>query len=116
MNRPETAELFQYFAELGEWRIMPVYEYIALDGAGKNVNGIIDADSAVAARQRLRGTGIFPVEVKETSSRPTRGLPPAQSPSPICLNASQAESFQPRLDSYRSSWGPAYRSLGPWMP
>ena len=52
---------------------MPVYEYIALDGAGKNVNGIIDADSAVAARQRLRGTGIFPVEVKETSSRPTKG-------------------------------------------
>jgi len=33
---------------------MPVYEYTALDGAGKNVNGIIDADSAVAARQKLR--------------------------------------------------------------
>ena len=49
---------------------MPVYEYTALDGAGKNVNGIIDADSPVAARQKLRGTGIFPVEVKETSARP----------------------------------------------
>jgi general secretion pathway protein F len=49
---------------------MPVYEYTALDGAGKNVNGIIDADSAVVARQKLRGSGIFPVRVKETSSKP----------------------------------------------
>lgn len=49
---------------------MPVYEYTALDGSGKSMNGIIDADSAMAARQRLRGSGVFPVEVKETSSRP----------------------------------------------
>jgi general secretion pathway protein F len=49
---------------------MPVYEYTALDKAGKSRNGIIDADSAVAARQKLRGTGIFPVEVKETTARP----------------------------------------------
>ncbi len=49
---------------------MPVYEYTALNGAGKNATGIIDADSTVAARQRLRATGIFPVDVKETSSMP----------------------------------------------
>ena len=49
---------------------MPVYEYTALDKAGKSKTGIIDADSAVAARQKLRGTGIFPVEVKETAARP----------------------------------------------
>jgi general secretion pathway protein F len=49
---------------------MPVYEYTALDGSGKSVNGIVDADSPLAARQRLRGSGIFPVDVKETSSSP----------------------------------------------
>ncbi len=49
---------------------MPVYEYTALNKAGKSVNGIIDADSGVAARQKLRGTGVFPVEVKETTARP----------------------------------------------
>lgn len=49
---------------------MPVYEYTALDGSGKSVNGIIDADSPVAARQRLRGKGVFPVEVRETTSKP----------------------------------------------
>jgi general secretion pathway protein F len=49
---------------------MPVYEYTALDGSGKSINGIVDADSPLAARQRLRGSGIFPVEVRETSSTP----------------------------------------------
>jgi general secretion pathway protein F len=47
---------------------MPVYEYTALDRAGKNVAGIIDADSTVAARQKLRASGKFPVQVRETTS------------------------------------------------
>jgi general secretion pathway protein F len=49
---------------------MPVYEYKAIDKAGKTTTGIIDADSPVGARQKLRGSGIFPVEVRETTSRP----------------------------------------------
>jgi len=49
---------------------MPVYEYTALKQSGKNVKGIIDADSVLAARQALRGSGVFPVDVKETSSTP----------------------------------------------
>jgi general secretion pathway protein F len=48
---------------------MPVYEYTALDRAGKNVAGIIDADSTVAARQKLRASGKFPVQVKETTAK-----------------------------------------------
>lgn len=32
------------------------------------MKGILDADSPVAARQKLRGTGIFPVEVREAIS------------------------------------------------
>ncbi|MDM8515760.1 type II secretion system inner membrane protein GspF [Desulfobacterales bacterium HSG16] len=46
---------------------MPVYEYKALDRKGKSVTGIIDADSAVSARQKLRGTNIFPISVSKTS-------------------------------------------------
>ncbi len=49
---------------------MPVFEYTGLNNAGKTLKGILDADSAVAARQKLRGMGIFPVEVKEELSRP----------------------------------------------
>jgi general secretion pathway protein F len=48
---------------------MPVFEYTGLNTAGKTLKGILDADSAVAARQKLRGMGLFPVEVKEELSR-----------------------------------------------
>jgi general secretion pathway protein F len=45
---------------------MPVYEYRALNGRGKRIKGIIDADSLVAARQKLRESGIFPTGLKES--------------------------------------------------
>jgi general secretion pathway protein F len=48
---------------------MPVYEYTALDRAGKNVVGIIDADSTVAARQKLRASGKYPVQIRETTAK-----------------------------------------------
>ncbi len=44
---------------------MPVFEYSALDSKGKNVSGIIDADSSGAARQKLRSMGKFPTTIKE---------------------------------------------------
>ena len=46
---------------------MPVYEYSALDNKGKSLSGIIDAESAFAARQKLRGSRIFPVSITELS-------------------------------------------------
>ena len=48
---------------------MPVYEYTALTGAGKKIKGVIDADSSTAARQKIRGQGNYPVEIKETSTK-----------------------------------------------
>ena len=45
---------------------MPVFEYTALDAKGKTTTGIIDAEGAMAARQKLRSSGIFPVSIKET--------------------------------------------------
>jgi len=50
---------------------MPVYEYNALDQRGKNISGIINADSAVAARQKLRASSSFPVSIKEVSEEAT---------------------------------------------
>lgn len=44
---------------------MPVFEYTALNAKGKNVSGIIDCESARAARQKLRATKIYPVTIKE---------------------------------------------------
>ncbi len=51
---------------------MPVYEYTALDAKGKMTSGIIDADGARSARQKLRATGIFPVDVKESQETPEK--------------------------------------------
>lgn len=48
---------------------MPVYEFIALTGAGKKFKGVIDADSLVAARQKIRSQGHYPVECRETSAK-----------------------------------------------
>ena len=46
---------------------MPVYDYQALDAKGKSISGIIDADGAQAARQKIRAMGNFPVSVKEVT-------------------------------------------------
>ena len=45
---------------------MPVYEYKALDKEGKTTTGIVDADSARDARQKLRGRNLFASELKES--------------------------------------------------
>jgi general secretion pathway protein F len=45
---------------------MPVFEYTALDNRGKTTSGIIDAEGAQVARQKLRNSGIFPISIKET--------------------------------------------------
>lgn len=45
---------------------MPVYEYTALDTGGKKLKGVLDADSMAAARQKIRKTGKYPVEIRET--------------------------------------------------
>jgi len=58
---------------------MPVYEYRALDVRGKNLKGIIDAESVFAARQRLRETNIFPVDLKETSIEEKNKVPTGRS-------------------------------------
>jgi general secretion pathway protein F len=44
---------------------VPVYEYRALNPAGRTVKGIVDADSSRAARLKLRRNGIYPIELRE---------------------------------------------------
>lgn len=44
---------------------MPVYDYTALDKKGKTASGIIDAESAIVARQKLRSNKVFPISIKE---------------------------------------------------
>ncbi len=44
---------------------MAVYEYKGLDGKGKKTDGLVDADSAKAARQKLRKQGVFVTDITE---------------------------------------------------
>jgi len=44
---------------------MPIFEYEALNSSGKLVRGMVDAESARAARAKLRGRGIYPTQIKE---------------------------------------------------
>lgn len=46
---------------------MPVYEYKALDHRGKKVSGLVDADSPRLARLKLRGDGLYPVDIQSGS-------------------------------------------------
>jgi general secretion pathway protein F len=48
---------------------MPVFEYTALDANGKKVKGMIEADSQMAARGRIRAQSQYPVEIKESSAK-----------------------------------------------
>ena len=50
---------------------MAVYEYAAVAKTGKNVKGVIDADSAAAARRKLRDQDLYPTDVKETKTGAT---------------------------------------------
>jgi general secretion pathway protein F len=44
---------------------MPVYSYKGLKADGKSASGIIDAESARVARQKLRKNGVYPTDVVE---------------------------------------------------
>ncbi len=47
---------------------MPLYEYDGYTKAGKKVSGTTDAPTEGAARERLKGQGLIPARLKETSA------------------------------------------------
>ena len=54
---------------------MPIFEYEALNGAGRPIRGIIDAESARTARTKLRGQGVYPTEIREESGASAQNVP-----------------------------------------
>lgn len=56
---------------------MPVYNYTAVDGEGKSVKGVVDAESAKAAGEKLRKAGVYLSSIREASGgrRSRLGLP-----------------------------------------
>jgi general secretion pathway protein F len=58
---------------------MPVYAYRGLNEKGRNVGGIVDADSPKNARIKLRRSGIFPTDLAETRDAAGAAAAPAAS-------------------------------------
>ena len=52
---------------------MAVYEYKALADTGKTVKGIIDADSPVSARRKLRDQNLYPTQLTEGTGNVAAG-------------------------------------------
>ena len=52
---------------------MPVFEYRALDAKGRNIKGIVDADSESMARTKLRSQGKYPVSIEVSRQSKTAG-------------------------------------------
>ena len=48
---------------------MPVYTYKAMNAKGKQVTGLVDADTLKAAKAKLRKDGKFPISLEETSEQ-----------------------------------------------
>ena len=48
---------------------MPVFEYIGLNSAGKNIKGSVDSESVRSARQKLRAQNIFVTEIREGTQK-----------------------------------------------
>jgi len=79
---------------------MPSYEYVALDAQGRKIKGAVDAENVRVARQKLRGQGIFPTDIKEGMAArrsPSRDIRKYFQSDKISLGISQ---FQP------ASWRP----------
>lgn len=53
---------------------MPVYAYKGVSASGRNVGGVIDADSPKGARIKLRREGVYPIEIRE-ERRAAAGAP-----------------------------------------
>ena len=62
---------------------MPVFAYRGLAANGRSVNGVIDADSARAARGKLRELGVYPTDLAEEASRAASARPSLKSFIPV---------------------------------
>ena len=63
---------------------MPVYAYKGLNDSGRNVSGIVDADTPKSARQKLRGKGVFPTSLsEETQTESGKTVSSVQAPKDI---------------------------------
>jgi general secretion pathway protein F len=52
---------------------LPIFEYHGIDAKGKDVRGIIDADTPRLARTKLKKSAVFPTEIRESMAERQEG-------------------------------------------
>ena len=52
---------------------MAAFDYIALDTAGKQTKGVLEADSLRQVRQLLRDQGMVPLSVEASAQKAAKG-------------------------------------------
>jgi general secretion pathway protein F len=72
---------------------MPVFEYRGLTPAGKQVKGLLEADSSRALRQQLKRTGVFLTDVvaEREGGAPRRGNGAAVAAAPKALGSQEVQ-------------------------
>ena len=70
---------------------MPVYEYDALSSKGKKLRGIVDAESTLAARQKLREGDLYLVDLRETAAGEKQDAPHTKTVGTIFKRISQRD-------------------------
>jgi general secretion pathway protein F len=68
---------------------MPVFEYRGLSEAGKNVSGLLEADSAKSLRALLRKSGVYLTEVIGEAMAPKAGQKPGHKPGSVAQGLSR---------------------------
>ena len=48
---------------------MPIYQYKGIDKAGKEVKNVINAESEILAKQKLKTLGIMIINLKEKKTK-----------------------------------------------
>lgn len=68
---------------------MPSFRYEAVDGAGRAQRGLLEAASARAVRDQLRGDGLFPTAIEPTAARASRAEMARLAPALLALTTRQ---------------------------
>ncbi len=100
---------------------MAVFEYKALTNKGKNISGIIDAESAAAAKSKLRQKNIFPVFFHKIESEPnvdTKKTEPLFGKLPFFskVRSSELSMVTRQLSTLLSSNFPLVKAIGVLIP
>jgi general secretion pathway protein F len=94
---------------------MPVYAYKGLTAQGRQVAGVLDADSPASARLSLRRTGIFPTAINEEQvTRPAEAVRATSSPTRLFerVSAQELALFTRQLATLAGAGLPLVECLG----